>query len=60
MTKMVAPAGVRSASISVKVIRADGRVEDHGTVAFFHKNPLYRWAYRVRRAVKRMMPWRQS
>ena len=60
MTKMVAPAGVRSASISVKVIRADGRVEDHGTVAFFHKNPLYRWAYRVRRAIKRMMPWRQS
>ena len=60
MTKMVAPAGVRSASISVKVIRADGRVEDHGTVAFFHKNPLYRWAYRVRRAIKRMLPWRQS
>ena len=60
MTKMVAPAGVRSASISVKVICADGRVEDHGTVAFFHKNPLYRWAYRVRRAVKRMLPWRQS
>ena len=60
MTKMVAPNGARSAAIRVKVIRANGRIEDHGVVAYYHRNPLYRWAYRVRRAFKRMLPWRQS
>lgn len=60
MTKMVVPTNARSASIRATVIRADGRVEDHGVIAFYHRNPLYRWAYRVRRAFKRMLPWRQS
>lgn len=60
MTKMVAPVGAKSASIRVTVIRANGRVEDHGVVAFYHRNPLYRWAYRVRRAIRRILPWRQS
>lgn len=60
MTKMVVPNTARSAAIRVKVIRANGRVEDHGVVAFYHRNPLYRWAYRVRRAIRRFLPWRQS
>ncbi|MBK8246099.1 MAG: hypothetical protein IPK85_01645 [Gemmatimonadetes bacterium] len=60
MTKLAAPANAKSASIRVTVIRADGRVEDHGVVAFYHRNPLYRWAYRVRRAIRRILPWRQS
>lgn len=59
MTKMVVPAGAKSVSIRATVIRADGTIEDRGVVAFYHKNPLKRWAYRVRRAVKRMLPWRQ-
>jgi len=60
MTKLAAPANAKSVSIRATVIRADGRVEDHGVVAFYHRNPLYRWTYRVRRAIKRMLPWRQS
>ena len=60
MTKMVVPAGAKSVSIRATVIRADGRVENHGVVAFYHRNPFIRWAYRVRRAIKRMLPWRQS
>lgn len=60
MTKMVAPADAKSASIRVKVIRANGRIEDHGVVAFYHKNPIKRWAFKAVRAIKRMLPWRQS
>ena len=60
MTKMVVPANARQASIRATVIRADGRVEHLGVVAFYHRNPLYRWAYRVRRALRRILPWRQS
>ena len=60
MSKMVVPANARQASIRATVIRADGRVEDLGVVAFYHRNPLYRWAYRVRRAIRRILPWRQS
>jgi hypothetical protein len=44
---------VKSAEISVVVIRADGTVEDHGTVAYYHRNPLRRLAWRLRRATRR-------
>lgn len=30
------------------VTRADGTVEDLGTVAYYHKNPLRRWAWAVK------------
>lgn len=60
MTKMVVPTGAKSASIRARVIRADGRVEDHGVIAAWHRNPLIRFAYRVRLAIKRILPWRQS
>lgn len=37
--------GVQPTSISVEatIIRKDGTVEQLGTVAFYHKNPLKRW-----------------
>ncbi len=60
MSKMVVPANARQASIRATVIRADGRVEHLGVVAFYHRNPLYRWAFWLKRAIKRMLPWRQS
>jgi hypothetical protein len=46
------PAGAKQASIEVTVIRADGRVERLGEVAYWHKNPLRRIAWRVRRLLK--------
>lgn len=30
------------------VIRADGSKEDLGTVAYYHRNPLRRWAWAVK------------
>jgi hypothetical protein len=36
------------ASIEVKVIRANGTVEDHGVVSYYHRNPLKRLLWRLR------------
>ncbi len=41
--------------IEAVVTRADGRREDLGTVAYWHKNPLKRLAWRIRRFI----PWRR-
>ncbi len=60
MSKMVVPANARQASIRATVIRADGRVEHLGVIAFYHRNPFWRWAFGVRRALRRILPWRQS
>lgn len=34
-------------SIQAVVIRADGTTEDLGTIAYWNKNPLRRWANRA-------------
>jgi len=47
MTSMDASNGLREATLEVVVTRADGSVEDFGTVAYFHENPLRRWAWRL-------------
>lgn len=38
-----------TATVEAKVIRADGRVEDLGRIAYWHPNPLRRVAWRVGR-----------
>lgn len=38
---------LHEASIEVRVIRADGTVEELGVVSYWHKNPLRRWAWRL-------------
>jgi hypothetical protein len=49
MPTHTATTGTQSVSVSARVIRADGRVEDLGTVAYWHRNPLKRWAWRLAR-----------
>lgn len=39
----------KMAKLGIKVIRANGDVEDFGIVAYWHKNPLKRWAYAVKK-----------
>jgi hypothetical protein len=34
--------------VAAKVIRADGRIEDLGTIGYWHKNPLRRLWWRLR------------
>lgn len=40
---LLALARARKASITAVVTRADGSVEDLGTIAYWHRNPLKRW-----------------
>lgn len=42
-------------TLEVKIIRADGTVEDLGVVAYYHKNPLRRFLYRLRRRTGRIV-----
>lgn len=47
---------LREAVIEAVVTRADGRIERLGVISFYHKNPLKRWAFRI----KRMLKWHRS
>jgi hypothetical protein len=44
----------KSAELSMVVIRADGRKEDLGVVAYYHKNPLRRLAFSVKQFFKKL------
>jgi len=48
---------LREASISAVVIRADGSIEDLGQISYWHKNPLRRWAWSIKKGYK---AWRHS
>jgi len=47
---MKVPANAKEQTIEITVTRADGRVERLGVVAYWHKNPLRRWAWKLKRA----------
>lgn len=42
----------REATINIVVTRANGSIEDHGVVAYWHKNPLRRLAWRFKQWIK--------
>ena len=44
---------VKSAEISAKIIRADGSVEELGSISYWHANPFKRAAYKIRKLFKR-------
>jgi hypothetical protein len=45
MTNVVGTS-IQDATLSIRVIRADGTIEDYGIVAFYHKNPIVRFAWK--------------
>lgn len=47
MSEQHAHQEVKSVEWSAVVIRADGTVEDLGVIAYHHKNPLRRLAWRL-------------
>lgn len=49
MPDLTSSSGYRSIVLEARVIRADGRVEDLGAIAYWHRNPLRRWAWRITR-----------
>lgn len=46
-----AKSGPVELSIEAVVIRADGTVEDLGVVSYWHKNPLRRWAWHIKKGL---------
>jgi len=50
---LLASGKLRQASIEAVVTRADGRVERLGTIAYWHKNPLRRWLWRLSQLLRR-------
>ncbi len=48
------PVNVKVAEISLVVHRADGSIEDLGVVSYWHRNPIKRFASRVRQLYKRI------
>lgn len=44
----------RAASIEVQatITRADGTVEHLGTISYWHRNPIKRWLFRLRRFMR--------
>ena len=43
----------KSINVSAVVYRANGVVEDLGIIAYYHKNPMRRWLWRVKKLAKR-------
>lgn len=56
MTAHTASAGTESVTVEAVVIRADGRVERLGAVAFWHRNPLRRAAWRLSQLLRGRRP----
>lgn len=50
---LITNAKPRSAELRAVVTRADGSIEDLGVVAYYHHNPLRRWAWNLRQLLKR-------
>jgi hypothetical protein len=46
-------AKIKEARLTAVVIRADGRVEDLGTIAYHHSNPLRQLIWRISCFIKR-------
>lgn len=53
MTIRSVTTGAAQVSVEAKVIRADGRIEDLGVVAYWHRNPFKRLAWRIKRLLAR-------
>jgi hypothetical protein len=46
--------GAAEVSVCARVIRADGTIEDLGAVAYWHRNPIKRAAWRIKRLLARI------
>lgn len=51
---LLANSKLEHASISAVITRADGRVENLGTISYYHRNPLRRWAGNLTIWIRRM------
>lgn len=49
---LIADIDVQEATLEATVYRADGRVEHLGVISYYHRNPLRRLLWRVKRFFK--------
>lgn len=52
---MKASTCMKSATVEAVITRADGSRVNLGQVAYWHRNPLRRWAWRIRRALRNLV-----
>jgi hypothetical protein len=50
---VAATAGVKSVAFEARIIRADGTIEELGTIAYWHKNPVRRFLWRFSKGGRR-------
>lgn len=50
---VTAQAGVKMASFEAVITRADGTVENLGTIAYYHRNPIRRLLWRLSKGGRR-------
>jgi hypothetical protein len=43
-----------SAEIEAVIIKADGSIAKLGTIDYYHRNPLKRWAWKIKQVFKRV------
>lgn len=55
MSDMKVLSGAKQATIEAVIIRADGTRVPLGVISYWHKNPLKRWAWRMKRAAKSLI-----
>lgn len=53
----VARGRVRQVSISAVKTRADGTIEDLGVIGYWHRKPLKRWAWALKRGLRNWLSW---
>lgn len=51
---LLAESKARESTLRAVKHHADGRVEDLGVIAYWHKNPLKRWAWKARQFARRI------
>lgn len=49
MTEQLSISNAKEVEFQITVVRADGTVEELGTVAYWHKNPLKRILWRIKK-----------
>lgn len=49
---MGAESGIKEASFSAVITRADGTVEDLGMVSYYNSNPVKRWIWKIKQYFK--------
>ena len=45
----VANSNAKELQLSARVIRADGTVEEYGVIDYWHKNPIKRFIWRIKK-----------